>query len=70
MTQFTSKAIEESFIRLLNEDVERVLSQHLDMDSWEEGFISAARFALENKRLVIRWRNIIPGTCLSHRHSR
>ena len=81
MTQFTSKAIEESFIRLLNErpldkitikdivddcgisrntfyyhfqditallehilnaDVERVLSQHLDM----------ARFALENKRLV------------------
>ena len=91
MTQFTSKAIEESFIRLLNErpldkitikdivddcgisrntfyyhfqditallehilnaDVERVLSQHLDMDSWEDGFISAARFALENKRLV------------------
>ena len=88
MTQFTSKAIEESFIRLLNErpldkitikdivddcgisrntfyyhfqditallehilnaDVERVLSQHLDMDSWEDGFISAARFALENK---------------------
>ena len=26
-------------------------SQHLDMDSWEDGFISAARFALENKRL-------------------
>ena len=87
MTQFTSKAIEESFIRLLNErpldkitikdivddcgisrntfyyhfqditallehilnaDVERVLSQHLDMDSWEDVFISAARFALEN----------------------
>lgn len=91
MTQFTSKAIEASFIRLLNErpldkitikdivedcgisrntfyyhyqditdllehilngDVERVLSQHLDMDSWEEGFILAAQFALENKRLV------------------
>ena len=37
---------------ILNADVERVLSQHLDMDSWEDGFISAARFALENKRLV------------------
>ncbi len=37
---------------ILNEDVERVLSQHLVMDSWEEGFISAARFALENKCLV------------------
>ena len=37
---------------VLNADVERVLSQHLDMDSWEDGFISAARFALENKRLV------------------
>ena len=91
MTQFTSKAIEESFIRLLNErpldkitikdivddcgisrntfyyhfqditdllehilneDVERVLAQHLDIDSWEEGFILAAKFALENRRLV------------------
>ncbi len=91
MTQFTSKAIEESFIRLLNErpldkitikdivddcgisrntfyyhfqditallehilnaDVERVLSEHMDVDSWEEGFISGAHFALENKRLV------------------
>lgn len=91
MTQFTSKAIEESFIRLLNErpldkitikdivedcgisrntfyyhfqditdllehilneDVERVLSEHMDMDSWEEGFILGAHFALENKRLV------------------
>ena len=87
MTQFTSKAIEESFIRLLNErpldkitikdivddcgisrntfyyhfqditallehvlnaDVERVLSQHLDMDSWEDGFISALVYHIYN----------------------
>lgn len=82
MTQFTSKAIEESFIRLLNErpldkitikdivddcgisrntfyyhfqditallehilnaDVERGTVTASDMDSWEDGFISAAR---------------------------
>ena len=71
MTQFTSKAIEESFIRLLNErpldkiTIKDIVDdcgisrntfyyhfQDLDMDSWEDGFISAARFALENKRLV------------------
>ena len=89
MTQFTSKAIEESFIRLLNErpldkitikdivddcgisrntfyyhfqditallehilnaDVERVLSQHLDMDSWEDGFISCLLYTSPSPR--------------------
>ena len=91
MALFTERAIQESFIRLLNErpldkitikdiaedcginrntfyyhyedlhallvhilnaESQRVLAGHIDMESWEDGFISAAQFALENKRLV------------------
>ena len=91
MALFTERAIQESFVRLLNErpldkitikdiaedcginrntfyyhyedihtllvhilnaESQRVLAGHIDMESWEEGFISAAQFALENKRLV------------------
>ncbi len=37
---------------ILREETERVLGEHLGEDSWEEGFIAAARFALENKRSI------------------
>lgn len=37
---------------ILKEETERVLGEHLGADSWEEGFIAAARFALENKRSI------------------
>ena len=38
--------------RILKEETERVLGEHLGEDSWEEGFIAAARFAVENKRSI------------------
>lgn len=37
---------------ILREETERVLGEHLGEDSWEEGFIAAARFALENKKSI------------------
>lgn len=37
---------------ILKMETERVLGERLGEDSWEEGFIAAARFALENKRSV------------------
>lgn len=91
MAQFTKKAIEQSFIKLLNErpldkitikdivedcgvnrntfyyhfqdipsllvqilngEAESVIQEYKDIDSWEDGFIRAAQFALQNKRLV------------------
>lgn len=33
-------------------ETERVIGKHEDIESWQEGFIEAARFALENKRAV------------------
>ena len=38
--------------QILREETEKVLLQHADVASWEEGFISAAQFALSNKRAV------------------
>lgn len=38
--------------RILKEETERVLGEHLGEDSWEEGFIAATRFALENKKSI------------------
>lgn len=91
MSQFTKKAIEASFISLLNErpldkigikdivddckinrntfyyyyrdiyalleslfkdEVEQILAENNPFDSWEEGFLQAIRFALENKRAI------------------
>ena len=37
---------------ILKEETERVLGERLGEDSWEEGFIAATRFALENKRSI------------------
>ncbi|MDI9241427.1 TetR/AcrR family transcriptional regulator [Ruminococcus sp. YH-rum2234] len=37
---------------ILREETERVLGEHLGEESWEEGFIAAARFALENKKII------------------
>lgn len=37
---------------ILKEETDRVLGEHLGEDSWEEGFIAAARFALENKKSI------------------
>lgn len=37
---------------ILKEETERVLGEHLGEDSWEEGFIAAARFALDNKKSI------------------
>ena len=38
--------------RILEDETNRALSLHGDVDSWEEGFIAAAQFALNNKRLI------------------
>ncbi len=37
---------------ILKAETERVISEHQDMESWEEGFIAAADFALDNKKSV------------------
>ncbi len=91
MTQFTKKAIMQSFLKLLGErpldkitikdiveecqinrntfyyhfenipalveeifreETQRVIEAHGDADSWEEGFIAAAAFALQNKKVI------------------
>jgi AcrR family transcriptional regulator len=39
-------------IHILSSETERVISQHQNVNSWEEGFIAAAKFALDNKRAV------------------
>jgi len=38
--------------RILNEETQKVLLDREEMASWEEGFIKAAQFALENKTVV------------------
>ena len=42
---------------ILREETERVLGKHLGADSWEEGFIAAVEFALDNKRSVFHLYN-------------
>ncbi|MCI8466086.1 MAG: TetR family transcriptional regulator [Lachnospiraceae bacterium] len=37
---------------ILKEETEQVLGEHLGEDSWEEGFIAATRFALNNKKSI------------------
>lgn len=39
-------------VYIFNTETERVLSEHYDIDSFEEGFIDAAKFALDNKKAV------------------
>ncbi len=38
--------------RILNEETQKVLLDQEEMSSWEEGFIKASNFALENKTVV------------------
>ena len=34
---------------IFREETERVIAEHQDISSWEDGFIAAADFALKNK---------------------
>ena len=44
---------------ILAAETERVLGQHLGADSWAEGFIAAAEFALDNKTSVYHLYNSV-----------
>ncbi len=39
-------------VAILNKETEDVLSKHIRDESWEEGFIAAVAFALENKKAI------------------
>lgn len=37
---------------IFREETERVIAEHQDISSWEDGFIAAADFALKNKKVI------------------
>ena len=39
-------------VDIMNMETEKVISKHIEDKSWEEGFIDAAKFALDNKKAV------------------
>ena len=44
---------------ILRAETEKVVSQYCDPDTWEEGFLVASHFVLENRRAIFHLRNSV-----------
>lgn len=53
-------------VDILNMETQRVISEHIEDKSWEEGFIAATKFSLENKKAIYHIYNSVSRDELEH----